>query len=173
MLLGPSARRWWASGGFVLLLATTACQNLAVTDLPADHAMAASATPASPQVTHLYDLAISAIDVEKANPRSFSDAVTLLAVVENRGIETSGQIQIEGRLYDGTGKDLLLKKSESVESLAAGESKVVRFKATEPLPLREGYIVRVEAVPLTGETNLTNNSRVLRAQVQFMAARER
>lgn len=159
-------------GGIVCL--ATACQSLRVTDL-VDDPTAPVARPvattivASASVPH--DLAVSAIDVERPSTKSLSGPLVLLAVVENKGTEAAGDIQIEGRLYDRQGSELLLKRTESVSRLAAGESKVVRFKATEPLPLRDGYIVRVEAIPLPTELSLSNNTRVLRAEVQFFASR--
>ena len=172
MPLGSSARRRLVGAGVTLALLVTACQGVQVTNLPTDAPAAVS--PVAGVATAVpvpYDLAVSAIDVEKPASKSLSEPVVLLAVIENKGTATASRIQVEGRLYAAEGKELLLKKSESIERLAAGESKVVRFKATGPLPLRDGYIVRVEAIPLAGELNLSNNSQVLRAQVQFSAAR--
>ena len=170
MLLGSSARRWLAGAGVLLALLVIACQGIQVTALPNE--TAAAVTPVAGVATAVpvpYDLAVSAIDLEKPAGKSLTDPMVLLAVVENKGTATASRIQVEARLYGAEGKELLLKKSESIERLAAGESKVVRLKTTEPPPIRDGYIIRVEAIPLPGELSLSNNSRVLRAQVQLSA----
>lgn len=168
MPFGTSAGRWVAGSGLVVLLLSLACTSLKITNVPDDTVALLPVATAVTAALVPTDIAVSAIDVEKpAAGRPASDSVVLLAVVENKGTETASQIQVEGRLYDGTGKDLLLKKTESIPRLAAGESKVVRFKSTDPLPLRDGYLVRVEAIPLPGELSLSNNNRVLRAQVQI------
>jgi hypothetical protein len=163
------ARRWVAGSGLIVILLSLACTNLKITNLPEDTVALLPVATAVSAALIPTDIAVSAIDVEKPAGRPTSDSVVLLAVVENKGTEPASQIQVEGRLYDGTGKDLLLKKTESIPRLAAGESKVVRFRATEPLPLRDGYLVRVEAIPLPGELSLSNNNRVFRAQVQIAA----
>lgn len=169
MPLGTGARRWLAAGGLIVVALSLACSNLKITSVPNEAVALLPVATAVTSVSVPNDLAVSAVDVEKPAGRTAGDAVMLLAVVENKGTETASDVQVEGRLYDGAGKELLLKKSESIARLAAGESKVVRFKATGPLPLRDGYLVRVEAIPLPGELSLSNNNRVLRAQVQLAA----
>ncbi len=151
---------------------SAACQGLAITKLPNDAPASKPVAANATTVAVPYDLAVSAIDVEKPTGKVASDSLVLLAVIENKGTATASQVQVEGRLYDGAGKELLLKKTESIERLAAGESKIVRFKASAPLPLQDDYLVRVEAIPLPGELSLSNNTRVLRAQVQLSAARQ-
>lgn len=174
MAYRTSMRRWLLTGGLGgCFLLGSACQSLRVTDA-VDDPVAASTAPAVTTISAApvpFDLSVSAIDVDQSAAKSLRDPLVLLAVVENKGTEAASDIQVEGRLYNREGRELLLKKTESVERLAAGESKVVRFKATEPLPLRDGYIVRVQAMPLPSELSLSNNTRVLRADVQFFAAR--
>lgn len=169
MPYGTSARRWLVVGSLILVSLSLACSSLKITRVPDEPAALLPVATAVSSVLVPNDLAVSAVDVEKPAGRAAGESVMVLAVVENKGTETASNIQVEGRLYDGSGRELLLKKSESIPRLAAGESKVVRFKATEPLPLRDGYLVRVEAIPLPGELSLSNNNRVLRAQVQLAA----
>ncbi len=169
MPLGSSARRWLSSAGVMPVLLVIACQGVQVTALPNETAAVTPVAGVATAVPVPYDLAVSAIDVEKPAGKSITDPMVLLAVVENKGTATASRIQVEARLYGAEGKELLLKKSESIERLAAGESKVVRLKTTEPPPIRDGYIIRVEVIPLPGELSLSNNSRVLRAQVQLSA----
>ena len=171
MTFVPGAGRWTIGIFAGLGLLSTACQSLQITDLPNNAIEVTPSATVTASQPVAYDLAVSAIDVEKPGSKSLSDPPVLLAVIENKGTVTASQIQIEGRLYANEGKELLLKKTESIESLAAGESKVVRLRTTDPLPLRDGYIVRVEAIPLPGEQTLGNNTRILRAQVQFFASR--
>lgn len=146
----------------IVVLSLTGCIRVEVVDHQGE-ADAETPTPAQ-IVPDEHDLAILAVDFEPQldyeqivnNP----DGITLLVAVENTGISTETDVQIETRLFCDEGRTIIAERSAEIASIAPGETQVVRFTQIPRPSYRPAYQLSVQAVAVPGETNLANNSRI-------------
>ena len=150
-----------------LLLASpllAGCVQVQVTDEGRD---AATPTPytelASPREAR--DLAL--LGIEFNPPLKFEEVVAagrlaLVVAVENRGLSIESQVDVEARLTGVGETDELVKRSQTVESIAPGEVRLVRFESMVLLPYRSAYVMTVSVLPVTGETRTADNQRSYR-----------
>jgi hypothetical protein len=110
-----------------------------------------------------HNLAIVAVDFDP--PLDYTKilangGVTLLVAIENRGQSAEANVSLRARLLDpADGSRELLNETVEVRSLAAGEVSIVRFTPVSDLPARNHYHLVVEAQPVHGETDNSDNYR--------------
>ncbi len=146
----------------LVVLSLTGCIRVEVVD----HQEKSDAKTTSPsQITpNKHDVAILAVDFEPQldykqivnNP----EGVTLLVAVENTGLSTETDVSIEAQLSADDGRTIIVERSAKIASIAPGETQVVRFTQIPRPPYRPAYQLSVRAIAVSGETNLTNNSRI-------------
>lgn len=90
--------------------------------------------------------------------RNRGEGITLLVAVENTGQVTERGATVEAELYRGDGGELVLHQQGTVDTVAPGEIKLVRFKDTE-IPFSYRYQLKVRVLPVEGETRLADNTK--------------
>lgn len=114
-------------------------------------------------VPERHDIAITAVDADPpwisrlAMPNT---ALSLLAVVENKGNVKESGIVVEASLYSSGRERLLLYGVSTINELAPGQSEVVRFGPFFQIPASSSYILEVEAKPVPFEELRANNLRM-------------
>ncbi len=158
-----------------LLLASpllAGCVQVQVTD---EDRQTATPTPygelTSPREVH--DLAI--LGIEFNPPLKFEEViaagkVTLLVAVENRGLTVENAVSVEARLVGAAETDVLVRRSDHIDTLAPGEVKLVRFDNMALVPYRPVYVLTVAVAPAPGEIRLTDNQRSYRLQLSVPTA---
>lgn len=115
------------------------------------------------------DVAITAVDFEpplKPNLNLASGDISLLVAVENKGDRREKEIQVVAQVL-GKEDELLYSDARVVDSLAAGEGRVVQFSRLSGLPLRSVYTIKVWASAVPGESRLENNAKTYRVQISL------
>lgn len=117
-----------------------------------------------------HDIAVLAIDFDPPldTIRSLDDleAISLLIAVENTGLATERDVVIRAELrLDSREPSPILVRTATVEQLAPGEVKVIRLRGLSQIPIRMEYWLKVRAVPIVGETDITDNQRIYRLQL--------
>lgn len=115
------------------------------------------------------DVAITAVDFEpllKPNLNLASGDISLLVAVENKGDRREKEIQVVAQVL-GKEDELLYSDTRVVDSLAAGEGRVVEFSRLSGLPLRSVYTIKVWASAVPGESRLENNAKTYRVQISL------
>lgn len=115
------------------------------------------------------DVAVTAVDFEpplKPNADLSSGDISLLVAVENKGDRRERDIRAVAQIL-GNEDEILYYDARVVDSLAAGEGRVVRFSVLSGLPLRSSYIIKVWAIGVPGETRLENNAKTYRVQIRL------
>jgi hypothetical protein len=119
----------------------------------------------SPQVQDIdkHNLAVLAVDFdppleyeEILAAKNRGEGITLLVAVENTGSVTERDVVVEVELSRGDGGGLILYQQGSVDAIAPGEIKLVRFKDTE-IPFSYKYQLKVRVLPVEGEIHLADN----------------
>lgn len=145
----------------VVILGLTGCIKVEVID----HQQKTDTAPSSPITPDDHDLTILAVDFDPQlddyeqllnNP----DGLTLLIAVENNGLSTENDVQIEAQLSADEGETIILEQIAEIVSIAPGETQVIQFTQIPCPPYRPVYQLSVQTVAVPGETNLANNSRV-------------
>ncbi len=93
---------------------------------------------------------------------TLGEGVTLLVAVANQGRVTAEDVQVVVALLDpGAPPDApeLATEMQVIKVLPPGQVAQLRFAAISSLPERAQYVLRVEARPLPGETEVTDNVR--------------
>jgi len=146
----------------IVISSLTGCIQVEVVDHQEESGVE---TPTPSQIApDEHDLAILAVDFEPQldyeqivnNP----DGINLLIAVENTGMSTETDVLIEAQLSCDEGRTIIAERSVEIASIAPGETQVVRFTQIPQPPYRLAYQLSVQAVAVSGETNLANNSRV-------------
>jgi hypothetical protein len=153
-----------------LLVASPAlagCVQVQVTDLPVE---AATPTPYGELTSsrEAHDLAILGIEFNpplKAQDVIASGKITLLVAVENRGMSAENPVKLDARLVGAGETEVLLENSQTLDSIAPGEVKLIRFDNLVIVPYRTAYIMTVTVSPAPGETRLADNQRSYRLQL--------
>ena len=153
-----------------LLLASpmvAGCVQVQVTD--ADD-LTATPTPYSEIVSprEARDLAI--LGIEFNPPLRYEDVVaagrlTMMAAVENRGVSAEYDVVVEARLVGSSDSDVLVRRTERLQSIAPGEVRLVRFESMALIPYRPAYLMTVSVAPVPGETHVSDNQRSYRLAV--------
>lgn len=115
------------------------------------------------------DVAVSAVDFEpplRPNSKVSSNDISLLVAIENKGDRRERDIQVVAQIL-GTEEEFLYSDTRTVDSLAAGEGRVVQFGRLSGLPLRPSYTVKVWTIPVQGEERLGNNEKTFQVPVSF------
>ena len=121
--------------------------------------------PAATAVPQAHGVAIIGVDFDPALDYSqiiSNGGVTLLVAVENQGLATETNVELNARLLDTAdeaGPRELLNDTVLIRSLAPREVRVVRFNQVTDLPLRERYKLVAELSPVQGEQELSDNVR--------------
>jgi hypothetical protein len=112
-----------------------------------------------------HNLAVLAVDFdppleydEILAARNRGEGITLLVAVENTGSVTEWNVVVEVELLRGESGELILNQEGSVDAVAPGEIKLVRFKDTE-IPFSYRYQLKVRVLPVDGETRLADNAK--------------
>ena len=125
-------------------------------------------SPTLPVVTAVpqaHAVAIIGVDFDPALDYSqilSNGGVTLLVAVENLGLATETNVELNARLLDTAdeaGPRELLNDTVLIRSLAPREVRVVRFNQVTDLPVRERYKLVAELSPVLGELELSDNAR--------------
>ncbi|MCL5074160.1 MAG: hypothetical protein M1136_00700 [Chloroflexi bacterium] len=119
-----------------------------------------------------HDVSIISLDFDPALKSGSLSQTTitrssLLAAVENKGTQTERNLTVEVRVSGEANGDTLLTRSQTIDLLAAGEVKVVRFGSFEDIPPRADYFVQVRVLPVSAEVDLTNNQKTLHIRVGY------
>lgn len=119
-------------------------------------------------------MAVLAIDFDPPLEaiRSLDDlkAVSLLIAVENTGLASERNLVIRAELrLDSREVSPVLVRTATIEQLAPGEVKVVRMQGLSEIPIRGEYWLKVRAVPVIGEGDITDNQRIYRLQLTNLA----
>lgn len=102
----------------------------------------------------------------KPNLNLASGDISLLVAVENKGDRREKEIQVVAQVL-GKEDELLYSDTRVVDSLAAGEGRVVEFSRLSGLPLRSVYTIKVWASAVPGESRLENNAKTYRVQISL------
>jgi hypothetical protein len=92
-------------------------------------------------------------------------SVELLVVIENTGKVTEHDVTVRAQLSTPQNPDYLLTQGASVASIAPGEIQIVRFARLSEIPLHETYNLEVIVEPVTGEIDLTDNTKAFELQI--------
>ncbi len=90
------------------------------------------------------------------------DKTTLLVAVDNRGNKIEKDLNIEAKLMGEHESDLIDTESQTIDALAPGEAKVVRFPFFRETQARPSYLVKVEVTSKAGQAILGNSSKLIR-----------
>ncbi|MDO8690905.1 MAG: hypothetical protein Q7R39_12995 [Dehalococcoidia bacterium] len=115
------------------------------------------------------DVAVSAVDFVpplNSNSSVTSGELSLLVAIENKGDRTEQNVRVVAQITDQDER-VLHSEAQTVDSLAAGEGKVVQFGRLSDLPLRPVYTVKVWAVAVSGEQHLDDNMKTFRVPVSL------
>jgi hypothetical protein len=88
--------------------------------------------------------------------------VTLLVAVENQGLSAEQDVVVTARLVDASAEGVqreLLSETVTVPLIESGELKIVRFEQVSGVPLRDSYVLLIEAPPVPGEAVSADNVR--------------
>ena len=162
----PSYKRFPALVFMTLTLATIAlsgCIQIQIVDR----------TPVAPQPTtdstkHQiaeHDLAVLAVDFDPPleyekiiERKSRGEGITLLVAVENTGINTEQNINVQIKLSKDQEKTAFLEKQGIIPAISPGEIKIIHFKDTD-IPFSYEYHLNVTVLPVAGETQLLDNQK--------------
>ncbi len=138
----------------LLALGLIGCGEIAVEPQP---------TVAAPEVTSDYDLAVVSVDFEPAlqgNRLPISATYAVLVAVENRGVLTARNVNVNASVTNVDTDVTGLRGSQALNELAPGAIKVVRIETSGALPPEFAtYELTVQAQPLPTETIVSNNVR--------------
>jgi len=114
-------------------------------------------------LTDEHDLAVLAIDfdpsLEYEQILARGEQATLLAAVENMGLETEDDVIVKARLSTFEDDTLILEKTCRIDAIAPGQIKIARFKGISRIPYRSAYRLKVWVLPVPGETSTANNQK--------------
>jgi hypothetical protein len=162
----PSCKRFPTLVFVVLTLATIAlsgCIQIQIVDR----------TPAAPQPTKdsskrqiaEHDLAVLAVDFDPPleyekiiERKSRGEGITLLVAVENTGINTEQNVNVQIKLSKDQEKTAFLEKLGTIPAISPGEIKIIHFKDTD-IPFSYEYHLNVQILPVVGETQLVDNQK--------------
>lgn len=151
-----------------VIAAVVACENLPVADpgKPADSANYSLRAPEQDR----HDIAIISVDFDpplnKGDVASISlDKIALLVAVDNRGNKTERDLSVEARLMGEHENDLIEKKSQTIDALAPGEAKVIRFPSFSRVRPRSNYYIKVEVTSIAGEI-MPGSSKLIRVSFE-------
>ncbi|MDP2727499.1 MAG: hypothetical protein Q8P59_08125 [Dehalococcoidia bacterium] len=115
------------------------------------------------------DVAVTAVDFDpplKPNANLAAGDISLLVAVENKGDRREKDIQAVAQIM-GKEDELLYSDTRVIDSLAAGEGRVVQFGRLSGLPLRSAYTIKVWVPAVPGELRLENNAKTYRIQISL------
>lgn len=152
----------------LLLVFLTGCTQFQVETRQLDILTAAAPDMSARPPEH--GVAVLAIDFDPPldSVRSLDDlkGISLLIAVENTGLATERNVVVRAELrLDSREPSPILVRTATVEQLAPGEVKVIRLQSLSEIPIRMEYWLKVRAVPIVGETDITDNQRIYRLQL--------
>ena len=142
---------------------TSACSSIQIIDRTPS---TVEPTPSpQAQIIDEHNLAVLAVDFdppleyeEILAARNRGEGITLLVAVENTGLVREPDVTVEAELLRGDSGELILYQQGSLDAIAPGEIKLVRFKDAE-IPFSYRYQLKVRVLPAKGETRLSDNSK--------------
>jgi hypothetical protein len=156
----------------VSALLMSACGSVSVTDRNVPAQPAPSQRPSNvaeaPNTQETHDLAISAVDFDPAldaQQIAAGKPYSLFVAVENKGNRSESAVVVRARLLSEDRRQVLLSRQDTVQSLAPGEMKVVRFPASSVPPSQRIYGLDVEVQAMPSEANTANNKRTLQIEI--------
>jgi hypothetical protein len=146
----------------------TGCSQVQIESRPFD--LPTSAEQAVPAKPSEHNVAILAIDFDPpldtiASIRDL-DGVNLIIAVENSGLATERDLTVRAELrLDNRDPAPVLVRLTTIDQIAPGEIKVVRLRGLSEIPIRPEYWLKVRALPVAGESNVTDNQRIFRLRL--------
>lgn len=156
----------------LLLTVLTGCTQFQVETRQLD-ALTTTAQDVSARLPQ-HDVAVLAIDfdppLETIQSLSDLETVSLLVAVENTGLAAERNVVVRAELrLDNREPSPVLVRTATVEQLAPGEVRVIRLQGLSEIPIRTEYWLRVRAIPVVGESDITDNQRIYRLQLTNLA----
>lgn len=174
-----NAKSRWRShtplSSFLALMLSTAlisgCVSVQVTDrtIPPPPSSLRPVTVADvPNTQATHDLAIAALDFDPAlssNQLGLGKPVSLLVAVENKGNRQQSGVVVSAQLVSQDRQQVLMQSQRILNVLAAGDVSVVRFPSSVTALNQRAYTLTIQVQPVPGETDHTNNKRLLEIQL--------
>ncbi|MCL5958829.1 MAG: hypothetical protein M1358_05830 [Chloroflexi bacterium] len=88
------------------------------------------------------------------------DKLALLVAVDNKGNKAETGLSVQAKLMGESEADTIESKSLTIDSLAPGEARVVKFTGFAA-PARSSYFLKVEVQPISGEIVTNDNSKTI------------
>lgn len=162
-------RLWLTSTLALMLLFVAGCAEVEVIDTtPAAGAVEVFTSPLAEKSKH--DLAVMTVEFDP--PLKYEQliarrqSVALLVVVENTGTTTEREVVVEANLTSPKDSKLSITQEATVDSIAPGEIRIVRFGRLDDIPYHETYRLVVTVEPVDGETSLGNNQKAFEIQIR-------
>ena len=112
-----------------------------------------------------HDLAVLAVDFDPSleydkiiERKKQGEGITLLVAVENTGINTEHNVNVQIKLSKEQDKTAFLEQLGTIQAIAPGEIKIIHFKDTD-IPFSYEYHLSVQVQPVVGETRLLDNQK--------------
>jgi hypothetical protein len=155
---------------FLSVLTLAGCAEVDIVDKEPSVGTPETLTDSSTAGDETHNLAVLAVDFDP--PLTYQQlmlrpqAVELLVVIENTGKVTEHDVTVRAQLSTPRNPDYLLTQGASVASIAPGEIQIVRFARLSEIPLHETYNLEIVVEPVTGETDLTDNTKAFELQIR-------
>lgn len=124
----------------------------------------------SPGAGEWHDLALVSLSFEPPlQTISSIDAarqVKLVAVVDNRGTRPELDVLVTAVLRTADSGEIKAVQTSTIERLAPGEARVVRFGNLDGLPHASQYLVTVRIAQVPGESAIENNEGSLYVTIE-------
>jgi hypothetical protein len=162
----PSYKRFHGLVFVVLTLATIAlsgCIRIQIVDrMPV---VPQPTTDTSKREIAEHDLAVLAVDFDPpleydkiVERKARGEGITMLVAVENTGIRTEENINVQIRLSKDDEETAFLEQLGTISAISPGEIKIIHFKDTD-IPFSFEYHLDVHVLPVSGETRLLDNQK--------------
>jgi hypothetical protein len=153
----------------VLLPALAACVDVEVVDTTPNPVISGPSPKDQKDRGSAHDLAILAVDFDPPldyhNLIILRQSVALLVVVENTGTTTERNVTVQAHLTSADEAQFLLEERTTTESIAPGEVQILRFTPLADIPHHANFHLEVLVDPVDGETDTSDNQRVLDIQI--------
>ena len=154
---------------FLALLAASGCVRVQVVDSEPTPVHTPLPLQMNTAIAEEHDLAVLAIDFDP--PLEYKEIIkkegrlTLLVAVENTGICTENDVQVGAELSIDKGRTVIITQTGSIETIAPGEIKIIRFHGLRQIPIRTNYLLTVWVTPVKGEAHTANNQKRYELQI--------
>lgn len=152
----------------LLALLVVGCVQVNVVDQPAAATEQAAAAKEL-VIGQEHDLAILAVEFDppletlKVPPEK--NEATLQVAVENKGYRKEGNVTVTVQLYGAESDEPISEQTQTLEAIAAGEIKVLKFQSPLPRSYASHYRLEVNVSAVAGETYRLNNHKTFDIRV--------